>query len=76
MTYVKKGMENYVHFLLECKKLTDKRDEDILNKYVGREKEEIMGEIIFKERNKEKVTSMLGRRWRKREVMRKKNHKA
>ena len=68
------GEETDIHFILECKKLSNKRDKNLLQRYTGQDKETIVGELLFKEKDVERVKLMLGRLWRRREMLRKKNN--
>ena len=67
----KSEVETDIHFLLECKELEEKRDRKLLQKYIFRDKERIMGELLFRERDIESVKKMLITLWRRRETLRK-----
>ena len=71
----REGDETDIHFILECKKLSDRRDLNLLQKYRGKEKDTIIGELLFKEKDVERVKIMLGKIWRRREVLRKQINK-
>ena len=69
----KSGEETATHFILECEKLTNKRDKSIMQKYASQGREEALGEILFREEDTEKVKMMLDGLWRRREVLKKRN---
>ena len=54
----KDGNEDLIHFLVECKELNHKRDNNIMLKNHHENKERMVGNILFKE-EKEKVKQML-----------------
>ena len=67
--------ETDVHFILKCRRLRDlRKSED--DKYKNKTKEETMGEMLFGKGNEEDTKVMLGRLWRKREVLRKRKQRA
>ena len=51
-----------------------RKNED--DKYKNKTKEETMGEMLFGKGNEEETKVMLGRLWRKREVLRKRKQRA
>ena len=63
--------ETDVHFMLKCRRLRDMRN-NVRDKYKNQTREETMGEMLFGKGNKEKTKAMMGRLWRRREVLRKK----
>ena len=68
----KTGEETDIHFLLECETLKNKRDKGLIQKYDSQDKDEIVGELLFREKNIERVKQMIDNLWRRREVLRKK----
>ena len=67
----KDGTENLEHFLLSCESLSGVRDIEIKNRNRSVDVEEWMGNILWKEKDVERVKCMLGNMWQGRCVMRK-----
>ena len=67
----KDGTENLEHFLLSCESLSSVRDSEITNRNRSVDVEEWMGNILWKEKDVERVKCMLGNMWQRRCVMRK-----
>ena len=68
----KDGTEDLEHFLLRCESLRNERDNEIINRNRSMDVEEWMGNIMWKEKEIERVKCMIGRMWHKRCVERKK----
>ena len=61
-----RGTENMKHFILECCRLEDMRDQQIMTKYWKADKDEIIGDMLFDRKETEKVGKMLERMYSKR----------
>merc|ERR1712240_576190 len=53
------GTEDMKHFILECSRLVDKRDQQIMIKYWKVDKDEMMGDMLFDRKETERVGKML-----------------
>ena len=60
------GTENMKHFILECSRLEDKRDQQIMIKYWKADKEEMIGDMLFDRKETERVGKMLEEMYKKR----------
>ena len=67
----KDGTEDLEHFLLSCVSLSSARDEIIINRNRSVDVEEWMGNILWKEKEVERMKCMIGKMWQKRCVERK-----
>ena len=47
------------HFILECSRLEDKRDQQIMIKYWKADKEEMIGDMLFDRKETERVGKMI-----------------
>ena len=47
------------HFILECIRLEDKRDQQIMRKFWRTDKDDMIGEMLFDRRETERVGKML-----------------
>jgi hypothetical protein len=63
-----RGEEDIIHFIVECRELEDKRDQQLMRKYWNQDKEEMIGEMIFDNEESERVRGMLQAMWQKRFV--------
>ena len=54
------------HFILECSRLEDKRDQQIMIKYWKADKEEMIGDMLFDRKETERVGKMLESMYAKR----------
>merc|ERR1712240_985564 len=61
-----RGTEDLKHFILECCRLEDKRDQQIMLKYLKADKDEMIGDMLFDRKETEKVGKMLERMYSKR----------
>ena len=61
-----RGTENMKHFILECCRLEDMRDQQIMTKYWKADKDEMIGDMLFDRKETEKVGKMLERMYSKR----------
>ena len=61
-----RGEENLQHFLLECLTLEEKRDQYLMRKCWREEKEEMIGELLFDNKEIERVKNMIEKMWQKR----------
>ena len=62
------GEEDLQHFMLECRTLEEKRDQEIMIKHWSPDKEEMIGGIIFDGEKIEKVKNMIAKMWQKRKI--------
>ena len=60
--------EDLQHILLECRKLEEKRDQNLMMKHWSPDKEEMIGNIIFDIEEIDKVKTMLTKMWHKRKT--------
>ena len=68
-----RGTENMKHFILECCRLEDMRDQQIMTKYWKADKDEMIGDMLFDRKETEKVGKMLERMYSKRKRIRANN---
>ena len=61
--------EDMIHFIVRCRALEDKREDYIIQKYWNQDQMEMVGEMIFDNKETEKVQNMLGALWQKRFVL-------
>ena len=61
-----RGTENMKHFILECSRLEDKRDQQIMIKYWKADKNEMIGDMLFDRKETERVGKMLEGMYNKR----------
>ena len=54
------------HFILECSRLEDKRDQRIMRKFWRTDKDDMIGEMLFDKRETERVGKMLEEMYAKR----------
>ena len=57
--------ETTIHFILECEKLEDKRNKELIRKYTQTEKEDTLAKILFSKDDTEEIKYMLENLWRK-----------
>ena len=62
------GDEDIRHFMLECWALEDKRNQLLMRKYWRQDKEEMIGEMLFDNKEIEKVKEMIDNMWHKRQI--------
>ena len=60
-----RGTEDMKHFILECCRLEDKRDQQLMTKYWKADKEEMIGDMLFDRKETERVGKMLEEMYRK-----------
>ena len=61
-----RGTENLKHFILECCRLEDVRDQQIMTKYWKADKEEMIGDMLLDRKETERVGKMIEEMYRKR----------
>ena len=61
-----RGTEDLRHFMLECCRLEDKRDQQLMIKYWKADKEEMIGDMIFNRKETERVGKMIEEMYKKR----------
>ena len=61
-----RGTEDLRHFMLECCRLEDKRDQQLMTKYWKADKDEMIGDMIFDRKETEKVGKMIEEMYKKR----------
>ena len=61
-----RGTEDLRHFMLECCRLEDKRDQQLMTKYWKADKEEMIGDMIFDRKETERVGKMIEEMYKKR----------
>merc|ERR1712240_564026 len=61
-----RGTEDMKHFILECSRLEDKRDQQIKIKYWKTDKNEMILDMLFDRKETERVGKMLERMYNKR----------
>ena len=61
-----RGTEDLRHFMLECCRLEDKRDQQLMTKYWKADKEEMIGDMLFDRKETERVGKMIEEMYRKR----------
>ena len=62
------GQEDIRHFMLECWTLEDKRNQQLMRKYWRQDKEEMIGEMLFDNKETERVKDMIDKMWHKRQI--------
>ena len=62
------GDEDIRHFMLECWVLEDKRNHLLMRKYWKQDKEEMIGDMLFDNKEIEKVKEMIDNMWQKRQI--------
>ena len=62
------GDEDIRHFMLECWALEDKRNHLLMRKYWKQDKEEMIGDMLFDNKEIEKVKEMIDNMWHKRQI--------
>ena len=65
--------ETTIHFILECEKLDDKRNKELIRKYTQTEKEDTLAKILFSKDDTEEIKYMLENMWRKRTRIKRNN---
>ena len=63
-----RGEEDLQHFMLECRELEEKRDQNLMMKHWSPDKEEMIGNMIFDLEETDKIKAMLMRMWHKRKT--------
>ena len=63
-----RGEEDLQHFMLECRELEGKRDQNLMMKHWSPDKEEMIGNMIFDIEEIDKVKAMMTRMWHKRKT--------
>ena len=61
-----RGTEDLRHFMLECCRLEDKRDQQLMTKYWKADKEEMIGDMLLDRKETERVGKMIEEMYRKR----------
>ena len=61
--------ENLEHFLIRCKKLEPKRDEEIMKELDKMKKEKRVPHLLFKMKDYERVSEMIYKMWLLRKVL-------
>ena len=64
------GIENIEHLMLDCRELERKRERDIMEKGRSKDKEEWMGNILWKAEDMGRVKEMVGNMWQERAKIR------
>ena len=62
----KEGMEDIEYFMLDCKELEIKRDREIMESGKSDDREEWMGNMLWKSEDMGRVKNMVGNMWQER----------
>ena len=55
--------EDLMHFLIKCPRIESKRNKRIMEKWSNNDKDKQMTDILFNEKNYEKLRQMVGAMW-------------